>query len=76
MATRLDGFYYARYEGMNPDGTAGQGVVVLKDGKVYGGDSASCFVGFFEERIRGSAVRTYRDSGSEAAGSWRLADGR
>ena len=33
MATRLDGFYYARYEGMNPDGTAGQGVVVLKDGQ-------------------------------------------
>jgi hypothetical protein len=52
MATRLDGFYYARYEGMNEDGSAGQGVVVLKDGKVYGGDSTSCFVGAFEEQNR------------------------
>ena len=52
MATRLDGFYFARYEGMNEDVAAGQGVVMLKDGKVYGGDSASCFVGAFEERNR------------------------
>lgn len=49
MATRLDGFYYARYEGLNAEGTAGQGVVVLRDGKAYGGDSSSCFVGIYEE---------------------------
>jgi hypothetical protein len=50
MASRLDGFYYARYEGLNEGGGAGQGVVTLLGGKVYGGDSATCFVGFCDVR--------------------------
>ncbi len=49
MASRLDGFYYARWEGLNPDGLWGQGVVFLKDGNVFGGDSQSCFRGEYED---------------------------
>ncbi|HTV54293.1 MAG TPA: hypothetical protein VMI06_05195, partial [Terriglobia bacterium] len=49
MGGRFDGFYYARWEGLNPDGRWGLGVVMLKDGKIYGGDSHSCFIGEFED---------------------------
>lgn len=50
MATRLDGFYYARWQGANDQGFWGQGVVFLKDGKVYGGDSQSCFLGEYDDQ--------------------------
>jgi T3SS negative regulator,GrlR len=49
MPTRFDGFYFAAYEGLNEDARFGRGVVVLKDGRIFGGDSLSCFVGTFVE---------------------------
>jgi hypothetical protein len=47
MATRFDGFYYARWEGLDPAGRfrRGQGTAVFKDGKIFGGDSAEYFLG-------------------------------
>ena len=57
MSTRLDGFYYAYYEGFDDTGAAGQGVVMLRDGKVYGGDCAVCFVGTYEEQNHTAVVR-------------------
>jgi len=54
MPTRFDGFYYARWEGLNPGGGAGQGVAFVKDGRVYGGDHVSFFLGTFEDQ--GGAV--------------------
>lgn len=51
MPTRFDGFYIARYEGLDaePEVAPGYGVMFLKDGKVYGGDNLSCFLGEFED---------------------------
>lgn len=49
MPTRFDGFYIARYEGLDADATPGYGVMFLKDGKIYGGDNLSCFLGEFED---------------------------
>jgi hypothetical protein len=49
MPTRFDGFYIARYQGLDADVEAGYGVMFLKDGKVYGGDNLSCFLGEFED---------------------------
>ena len=54
MPTRFDGFYIARYQGLDADAAAGYGVMFLKDGKVYGGDNLSCFLGEFEDN--GNAV--------------------
>ncbi len=54
MPTRFDGFYIARYEGLDAGAEAGYGVMFLKDGKVYGGDNLSCFLGEFEDH--GNAV--------------------
>jgi hypothetical protein len=50
MSNRLDGFYWAGYQGLSPDGTWGQGVLFIKDGQIYGGDSMSLFVGTFEDK--------------------------
>jgi hypothetical protein len=41
VATRFDGFYIVRYEGLSEDGKWGFGTLVVKDGKIYGGDSLS-----------------------------------
>jgi hypothetical protein len=49
MANQLDGFYVAEYEGVNEAGTAGRGVAVVRNGKIHGGDSHSCFVGTLQE---------------------------
>src|SRR5207237_6322278 len=49
MPTRLDGFYCAQWAGLNPSGGSGQGVAFVKDGKVYGGDHVSFFLGTFED---------------------------
>lgn len=50
MPTRFDGFYIVRYEGLNAEETnAGYGVIFLKDGKLYGGDNLSCFLGEYED---------------------------
>jgi hypothetical protein len=49
MSIRFDGFYYARYEGLNEGGGAGKGVVFLRDGRIYGGDGMSCFLGEYED---------------------------
>jgi hypothetical protein len=49
MPTRFDGFYYAAWEGLNPGGGAGQGVAFVTDGRVYGGDHVSFFLGTFED---------------------------
>jgi len=49
MPTRFDGFYYAEWQGLNATGGAGQGVAFVKDGRVYGGDHASFFLGAFED---------------------------
>ena len=49
MPTRFDGFYIARYEGLDADEKPGYGVMFLKDGKIYGGDNLSCFLGEFED---------------------------
>lgn len=54
MSTRFDGFYYAQWQGLNPGGGAGQGVAFVKDGRVYGGDHVSFFLGSFEDQ--GGAV--------------------
>ncbi len=47
MATRFDGFYYARWEGLDPGGRfwRGQGTALLKDGKIFGGDNVEYFLG-------------------------------
>ena len=47
MATRFDGFYYARWEGLDPGGRfwRGQETALFKDGKIFGGDSAEYFLG-------------------------------
>lgn len=45
----MDGFYQVQYEGLTAEGTIGQGVAVLLDGSIYGGDSATCFLGSFYE---------------------------
>jgi hypothetical protein len=57
MPTRFDGFYIVRYEGLIEDGKWGFGTLTLKDGKMYGGDSLSCFMGEF---IDGGKVATAR----------------
>ncbi len=49
MPTRFDGFYIARYQGLDAEAEAGYGVMFLKDGKFYGGDNLSCFLGEFED---------------------------
>jgi hypothetical protein len=49
MPTRLDGFYVARYEGLNADARWGFGTLTLREGKVYGGDSLSLFMGEYED---------------------------
>ena len=50
MATRLDGFYYVQFAGiLTPGDMWGQGVLFLKDGRVYGGDSLSMFVGEYKD---------------------------
>jgi hypothetical protein len=46
---RFDGFYVARYEGLNDNGSTGFGVLFLKNGMVYGGDSQSAFMGDFKD---------------------------
>ena len=48
-AGRFDGFYVARYEGLNDDARYGFGVAFLKEGKVYGGDHLSWFMGEFQD---------------------------
>jgi hypothetical protein len=45
---RFDGFYAAWYEGLSDNGSAGFGVLFLKNGMVYGGDSQSAFMGDFK----------------------------
>lgn len=57
MPGRLDGYYLARYEGLNDDSRWGFGHVFLKDGLVYGGDGLSAFVGEFTD---GGNVMTAR----------------
>jgi hypothetical protein len=57
MPTRFDGFYIARYEGLDGDATAGYGVMFLKDSKVYGGDNLSCFLGEFEDHDNAVVAR-------------------
>lgn len=49
MSARLDGSYVARYEGLSEDARFGLGVIFLKDGKMYGGDSLSALIGDFED---------------------------
>jgi hypothetical protein len=49
MATRFDGFYIVRYEGLTEDGRWGFGTLLIKDGKIYGGDSMSWFLGEFND---------------------------
>ena len=49
MGDRVNGFYYARWEGLFPQRLWGHGVVFLKDGRVYGGDSQSCFTGEYQD---------------------------
>jgi T3SS negative regulator,GrlR len=49
MANRLNGFYVAEYDGMTENGTVGRGVAVVRDGKIHGGDSHTCFVGTLQE---------------------------
>jgi hypothetical protein len=49
MPNRLDGFHWAGYQGLNGDEAWGQGVLFIKDGQIYGGDSMSLFLGTFEE---------------------------
>jgi len=67
MSGRLDGYYVARYEGLNDDGRWGFGVIFLKDGKVYGGDSLSAFMGEFED---GGNVMTARVKVFPLAGAY------
>jgi hypothetical protein len=57
MPTRFDGFYIVRYEGLDADARYGYGVMFLKDGKVYGGDNLSCFMGEFEDHGNVLAAR-------------------
>jgi hypothetical protein len=47
MPNRFDGFYVVRYEGLNYDARYGFGVMTLKDGRVFGGDSLRYFAGKF-----------------------------
>jgi hypothetical protein len=49
MGDRVNGFYYARWEGLYPQRLWGHGVVFLKDGRVYGGDSQTCFAGEYQD---------------------------
>ena len=49
MQSRLDGFYFVQWEGLNPGGGAGQGVAFVKGGRVYGGDHLTFFIGEFED---------------------------
>jgi hypothetical protein len=72
MPTRFDGFYAARYEGLNDGGTSGLGVVLLKDGRIYGGDSASVFMGEFDD---GGRRITARVNIAPLAGEYRAVTG-
>jgi hypothetical protein len=49
MGDRVNGFYYARWEGLYLERLWGHGVVFLKDGRVYGGDSQTCFTGEYQD---------------------------
>ena len=49
MRGKVNGFHYARWEGLPPERLWGCGVVFLKDGKVYGGDSQTCFTGEYQD---------------------------
>ncbi len=57
MPTRFDGFYIVRYEGLDADTKPGYGVMFLKDGKIYGGDNLSCFLGEFEDKGKAVVAR-------------------
>jgi hypothetical protein len=46
---RANGFCYARWEGLPPESLWGHGVVFLKDGRIYGGDSQACFTGEYQD---------------------------
>ena len=49
MRGKVNGFHYARWEGLPSERLWGYGVVFLKDGKVYGGDSQTCFTGEYQD---------------------------
>jgi hypothetical protein len=67
MSGRLDSYYLARHENLNGDGRWGFGVIFLKDGKVYGGDSLSAFMGEFEDGVN---IMTARVKGFPLAGAY------
>ena len=48
MGDRVNGFYYARWEALYPESLCGHGVIFLKEGTVFGGDSQACFAGEYE----------------------------